>query len=260
MTLAVEAEGLTRRFGEHVAVERVTLRVPQGRIFGLLGLNGAGKSTTIKMLTGLLPPTEGSARVLGHDVAREPLEVRRRVGLLGDDGGDSRPSWSAREFLAYFAALEEVPPARVEETLDLVGLEPPWRARPMGKYSTGMRRRVELARALVGRPRVLFLDEPTRGLDLPAKRQMWALMRTLAERDKATIFVSSHEVNEILALCQDLAVLHRGRLTYEGSVHALGADPAAFEERLVELLEGRAAPAAPAERRRGTTFTVVARE
>ena len=249
MTDAVETRLLTRSFGPHLAVDRVSLRVPQGRIFGYLGLNGAGKSTTIKMLATLLPPTSGSARVMGHDVVAEPLAVRRLIGLVGDDGGESRPSWSAREFVSYFAGLQGLPDrkARVEAVLGAVGLEEAWRRRPMGAYSTGMKRRAELARALLGEPRVLFLDEPTRGLDLPAKRQVWELLRGLS-RQGVTVFVSSHEVAEILALCEDLAVIAKGRLSHCGPTGALGREPEEFERRLIPLLEGA---------RRETSFTVV---
>lgn len=240
MTTAVEVQDLTRIFGRHTALDAVSFEVEEGAIFGYLGLNGAGKSTTIKILSTLLPPTRGRARILGHDVQREPLDVRRLIGMVGDDGGESRPGWSAREFLDHFATLEGVDEARVEEALDLVRFEPKWRSRAMGSYSTGMRRRVEVARALLSRPRVLFLDEPTRGLDLPAKRQLWDLLRDLARVERTTIFLSSHEVNEILALCQDLAVLHAGRLKFLGRASALGSTPAEFEERLIALLEGRA--------------------
>lgn len=255
--LAIETRGLTRRFGTFTAVDGLDLKVAEGEIFGLLGLNGAGKSTTIKMLCGLLPPTSGEARVLGHDVEKNVLDVRGLVGLLGDDGGESRPSWSAREFLDYFATLSSLPAQRIDEVLDLVALEPEWRKRPMGSYSTGMRRRVELARALLPAPRVLFLDEPTRGLDLPGKRAMWRMMQDLAATQRVTILVSSHEVNEIQALCRRVAVMHKGRLTFDGNLSALGSDPKEFEERLVALLEG--APQ-PTPVRRTTQFEVVTRD
>lgn len=238
---AIVAENLTKRFGAHVAVDTLNLRVPRGRIFGYLGLNGAGKSTTIKMLTTLLRPSSGSAFVMGYDVEKEPMPVRNLIGLLGDEGGESRPQWTAREFVRYFAGLHDIedPRGAAERALDVVELDPDWRQRPMASYSTGMRRRVELARAIVADPRILFLDEPTRGLDLPAKRQSWELFRRLAKDEGVTIFLSSHEVAEILALCDELAVIAKGKLTYEGSAAELGPDSEKFERNLIPLLEDR---------------------
>ena len=243
MTYAVQTHALTRTFGSFTAVDRVDLAVEPGQVYGYLGLNGAGKSTTIKVLTTLLAPTSGRALVEGLDVARDPLAVRRVVGLVGDEGGESRPSWTPRELLGYFARLRALPDGkgRVEEALDAVGLDPAWRGKALGNHSTGMKRRVEIARALLGRPRVLFLDEPTRGLDLPAKRETWDLLRRLAEEEGVTVFLSSHEVAEIQALCRSLAVIAKGRLAYEGPAAKLGADPQAFESSLLRLLAPGAA-------------------
>lgn len=240
MHSAIETRDLTRTFGDHVAVDRVTLTVPWGRIHGYLGLNGAGKTTTIKMLTTLLAPTGGSARVAGHDVAREPLRVRDAIGLVGDEGGASRPSWTANEYVGYFARVRGLhdPRQAVADALDAVGLEPRWRRRAIGTYSTGMTRRVGIARALLGNPRVLFLDEPTRGLDLPAKRETWALLRRLVAGGDVTVFLSSHDAAEIRALCQDLTVIARGRLAYSGPTAGLGRDEGEFEAELVRLLQG----------------------
>ena len=153
----------------------MTLRIPKGQLYGFLGLNGAGKTTTIRVLTTLLPPTAGTARLWGHDVVADPLAVRRLVGLVSDETSESQSTWTAREYLSYFARIRQLadPPGDVERLLDDVGLEPRFRGKLLGTYSTGMKRRVEIARALMGRPKVLFLDEPTRGLDLPAKREMW---------------------------------------------------------------------------------------
>ena len=147
--------------------------MPKGQLYGFLGLNGAGKPTTIRILTTLLPPSGDSARIWGHDIVREPLAVRRLVGLVSDETSESQSDWMAREYLAYFARIRGLPdvPMLVEQSLDRVGLDARFRGRLIGTYSTGMKRRVEIARALLGQPKVLFLDEPTRGLDLPAKRE-----------------------------------------------------------------------------------------
>ena len=239
---AIETRHLTRKFGDFVAVDDVSLDVPEGTIYGYLGLNGAGKSTTIKMLAGLLAPTDGLARIAGHDVETDAFAVRSLVGLVGDEGGESRPSWTAEEYVRYFASLRGLPrPAdETRRVLDLVGLEPAWRRRVIGNHSTGMKRRVELARALLGGPRVLFLDEPTRGLDLPAKRETWDLLRELAREEQVTVFLSSHDASEIQGLCDSLSVIARGRLTYSGRAAPLGRDPQAFEESLIRLLRGDA--------------------
>lgn len=251
MALAVETVDLTRRYGQHVVLDRVNLRVQEGAVFGYLGLNGAGKTSTIKILCTLLRPSEGVARVGGHDVVADPVEVRRVIGLVGDEGGESQPWWTAREYVRYTAALRGVGDARgaAEAALDAAGLDAAWRGRPIGAFSAGMKRRTEIARALVGKPRILFLDEPTRGLDLPGKRQVWDILLDLARQENVTVFVSSHEVAEIQALCQEIATIAGGRLTYRGPASSLGDSAEAFERRLLALLDGT----------RRTTFTPVSR-
>jgi ABC-2 type transport system ATP-binding protein len=235
---AVELDGLTRRFGGFVAVDHVTLKIPKGQLYGFLGLNGAGKTTTIRVLTTLLPPSAGTAKLWGHDVIEDPLAVRKLVGLVSDETSESQSTWTAREYLSYFARIRHVPDpdAEVERILDDVGLDARFRGKLIGTYSTGMKRRVEIARALMGNPKVLFLDEPTRGLDLPAKREMWNLLRRLAASEKVTTFLSSHDAQEIRSLCSRISVIARGRLVFTGETGQLGDDLDAFEERLVELL------------------------
>ena len=235
---AIETEGLTRRFGDFVAVDSVTLRIPKGQLYGFLGLNGAGKTTTIRMLTTLLPPSAGTAKLWGHDVAKEPLAVRRLVGLVSDETSESQSAWTAREYLSYFARVRHVPKPEeeVERILDDVGLDAKFRGKLIHTYSTGMKRRVEIARALMGRPKVLFLDEPTRGLDLPAKRGMWALLRRLATTESVTTFLSSHDAQEIRTLCSEISVIARGRLVHTGPAQEMGGDIDTFEERLVAML------------------------
>jgi ABC-2 type transport system ATP-binding protein len=239
---AVEVADLTRSFGTFTAVDHLSLSIPKGQLYGFLGLNGAGKTTTIRVLTTLLPPSGGTARVWGHDVARDPLAVRRLVGLVSDETSESQSTWTAREYLGYFARLRRLPgpEAHVEALLDDVGLDVRFRGSNIGTYSTGMKRRVEIARALMGSPKVLFLDEPTRGLDLPAKREMWNLLRRLAATQDVTTFLSSHDAHEIRTLCQQISVIAKGRLVYSGPTADLGADLDQFEERLIELLTQKA--------------------
>lgn len=235
---AIEMDGLTRRFRDFVAVDRLTMKIPKGQLYGFLGLNGAGKTTTIRMLTTLLPPSSGTARLWGHDVTRQPLDVRKLVGLVSDETSESQSTWTAREYLSYFARIRHMPhPAReVERILDDVGLDPKFRGKLICTYSTGMKRRVEIARALMGRPKVLFLDEPTRGLDLPAKRDMWSLLRRLAATESVTTFLSSHDAQEIRTLCSEISVIAGGRLVHTGATCEMGGDIDAFEERLIGML------------------------
>jgi ABC-2 type transport system ATP-binding protein len=244
---AIEMEGLTRRFGDFVAVDNVTLRIPKGQLYGFLGLNGAGKTTTIRMLTTLLPPSSGTAKLWGHDVVKEPLAVRQLVGLVSDETSESQSTWTAREYLSYFARIRHMPnpEKEVERILDDVGLDGKFRGKLIHTYSTGMKRRVEIARALMGRPKVLFLDEPTRGLDLPAKRDMWSFLRRLAATENVTTFLSSHDAQEIRRLCSEISVICKGRLVHTGPTQELGGDIDAFEERLIGMLtqSERAEPA-----------------
>jgi ABC-2 type transport system ATP-binding protein len=244
---AIEMDGLTRRFGDFVAVDHVTLKIPKGQLYGFLGLNGAGKTTTIRMLTTLLPPSAGTAKVWGHDVLREPLAVRKLVGLVSDETSESQSTWTAREYLSYFARVRHLPnpDGEVERILDDVGLEGKFRGKLIRTYSTGMKRRVEIARALMGRPKVLFLDEPTRGLDLPAKRDMWSLLRRLAATESVTTFLSSHDAQEIRTLCSEISVIARGRLVHTGATREMGGDIDAFEERLIGMLTQSEPPEPP---------------
>lgn len=243
---AIEMDGLTRRFGDFLAVDGVTLKIPKGQLYGFLGLNGAGKTTTIRILTTLLPPSSGTAKLWGHDVVQEPLAVRKLVGLVSDETSESQSTWTAREYLSYFARIRRLRDAReeVERLLDDVGLAAKFRGKLISTYSTGMKRRVEIARALMGRPKVLFLDEPTRGLDLPAKRDMWRLLQRLAATESVTTFLSSHDAQEIRSLCSEISVIARGRLVHTGRTRELGADIDTFEERLVGMLT----ESAPSER------------
>jgi ABC-2 type transport system ATP-binding protein len=235
---AIEMDGLTRRFGDFVSVDGVTLNLPKGQLYGFLGLNGAGKTTTIRMLTTLLPPSAGTAKVWGHDVTKEPLAVRKLVGLVSDETSESQSAWTAREYLSYFARIRHMrnPGEEVERILDDVGLDAKFRGKLIRTYSTGMKRRVEIARALMGRPKVLFLDEPTRGLDLPAKRDMWSLLRRLAATESVTTFLSSHDAQEIRTLCSEISVIAGGRLVHTGVTREMGGDLDAFEECLIGML------------------------
>ena len=219
-SLAVIATaGLTRAFGALLAVDHLTLSVPQGSIFGLVGPNGAGKSTTLKMLTTLLPPSGGSARVAGFDVAKRPREVRSRIGyvpqLLSADGG-----LTGYENLMVFARLYNVPRGerreRIRLGLEMMGLQEAAHTL-VKRYSGGMIRRLEIAQAVLHRPSVLFLDEPTVGLDPVARRAVWEHVRELRDRFNTTVLLTTHYMEEADELCDGVAIMHLGRVAALGS-------------------------------------------
>lgn len=241
---AIEVRQLSHRYGDAPALREVNLAVPRGCIYGYLGLNGAGKSTTIRILTTLLEPTGGQARIMGLDPVINPVAVRSIIGLVCDDVDALQRGWSARELLDYFGRARGFRHRRagIEQLFELVGIPADLRNRPIGSLSTGMKRRVELARAMQGRPQVLFLDEPTRGLDIPARHDMWKLFKRLADEYGVTVFLSSHDAQEIQALCQQLSVIRQGTLVYTGSPERLGKDPGLFERNLLRLLEGEVQP------------------
>ncbi len=200
------------------AVDDVSFTVPAGQIFGLLGPNGAGKSTTIKILCTLLRPSQGLARVAGHDVVTEPANVRRSLGLIFQDPAvDDR--LTARENLKIHCMIYGVPRAdrraRIEDGLAWIGLTSEANQR-VRTFSGGMRRRLEVARALLHRPRVLFLDEPTSGLDPQTRRAMWDRLHELRQREQLTIFLTTHYMEEA-ENCDRLAIIDHGKLVAEGS-------------------------------------------
>lgn len=233
--LAIEMQGLTLRFGELIAVDGLDCRIAEGEIFGLLGANGAGKTSTIKMLTTLLPPSDGTARVAGFDIVHDPAEVRRHIGyvpqMLSADG-----ALTGSENLLLSARLYRVPHGmraqRVTEALRFMGLSDAAH-RLVKTYSGGMIRRLELAQAMLHRPRVLFLDEPTIGLDPMARHSVWERLAELNRTYRVTILLTTHDMEEAEHLCTDLAILHDGRIAVRGEPARLKAsisDHATLEE------------------------------
>src|ERR687884_172114 len=210
---------LRRRSLDVEAVRGVSFEVGEGELFGLLGPNGAGKTTTIKMLITLLIPTAGTARVLGYDVVEHPREVRRRIGYVfgGERGVYER--LSGYDNLRYFAELYGVPPRvqrqRIEELLELVGLKGREHERAEG-YSRGMKQRLHVARGLLHDPQVLFLDEPTIGLDPVGARELRATISSLVDAGK-TVLLTTHYMFEADALCDRIAVISRGEIVAEGT-------------------------------------------
>jgi ABC-2 type transport system ATP-binding protein len=222
---AVEATGLTRTFGTVVAVDHIDLHVRRDEVFGLLGPNGAGKTTTIKMLITLLPPTSGTASVAGHDVVHDAGGVRRSIGfvpqLLSADG-----ALTGRENLLLSARLYHLPrderDDRIAASLTFMGLTDV-ADRLVRTYSGGMVRRLELAQAMLHRPAVLFLDEPTVGLDPTARGAVWEHVRGLRERDGTTILLTTHYMEEADVLCDRVAVMHQGKVAAVGTPTELKA-------------------------------------
>ncbi len=221
----IETFALTRRFHSLVAVDRLDLTVAHGTIFGLLGPNGAGKSTTLKMLTTLLVPSSGAASIGGFDIVHEPGAVRRRIGyvpqLLSADGG-----LTGRENLMLSAKLyglsREQRSARIDEALAFMGLESA-AGDLVSTYSGGMIRRLEVAQALLHRPLVLFLDEPTIGLDPIARRAVWERLRESRVQYGTTILLTTHDMEEADELCDTIAILHQGRVAAQGAPAELKA-------------------------------------
>jgi ABC-2 type transport system ATP-binding protein len=215
---AIEIEGLTKRFGATTAVDGITLRVPKGAVYGFLGPNGSGKTTTLGMLTGLIPADAGSARIAGRDVASDPTEALRVVGALVEEPA-FYPYLSGRRNLDLIARLTDAPRAAVEATLARVGLADAADKKYKG-YSQGMKRRLGLAAALLPDPDVLILDEPANGLDPAGQQEVRAFLRDFAAAGK-TVLVSSHILHDVQASCTHAAILRRGRVVVEGPMDTL---------------------------------------
>ena len=227
---AVLCRGLRHRFGEHVALDGVDLIVYPSEVFGLLGPNGAGKTTTLRILNTLLPLQEGSAEVFGYPVDRSPMSVRRLLGYVPQQLS-IEAALTGRENVAWFARLFDVPrrerPGRVAEALDTMGLSDA-ADRLAGTYSGGMVRRLELAQALVNRPALLILDEPTVGLDPLARDGVWQRVYELRAQTGMTVLLTTHYMEEADALCDRVALMHLGTIRDEGPPEelkrALGPD------------------------------------
>ncbi|MFP3505950.1 ribosome-associated ATPase/putative transporter RbbA [Burkholderia sp. SIMBA_062] len=236
---AIEADALTMRFGDFVAVDHVSLQIRRGEIFGFLGSNGCGKSTTMKMLTGLLPASEGTATLFGRPVAADDIDTRRRVGYMSQ-GFSLYGELTVRQNLVLHARLfgvaEADVPARVTEMVERFGLADALDSLPE-RLPLGMRQRLSLGVAMVHKPELLILDEPTSGVDPVARDEFWRLMIELARNDRVTIFISTHFMNEA-ARCDRISLMHAGRVLASAApeelVRARGA--ATLEEAFIGYL------------------------
>ncbi|GLU31629.1 ribosome-associated ATPase/putative transporter RbbA [Trinickia caryophylli] len=247
--IAIEAHDLTMKFGEFVAVDHVSLRIRQGEIFGFLGSNGCGKTTTMKMLTGLLPATEGSATLFGRPVDSRDIHTRTRVGYMSQ-AFSLYTELTVRQNLVLHARLFHVPeadvPARVQDMTARFGLQDVLDALP-DSLPLGMRQRLSLAVAMVHRPELLILDEPTSGVDPIARDTFWQLMIDLARHDRVTIFISTHFMNEA-ERCDRISLMHAGRVLASGEPAELvrRRHAATLEEAFIGyLVEAENASAAP---------------
>jgi ABC-2 type transport system ATP-binding protein len=231
-TYAVLSEGLEKRFGEVEALRGLDLAVERGTVCGILGPNGAGKTTAVRLLTTLLRPDAGSARVAGHDLLREAAAVRRAIGVTGQyasvDG-----DLTGRQNLRLFARLHRVrgPAGRADELLERFGLTEA-ADRPASTWSGGMRRRLDLAASLVRRPEVLFLDEPTTGLDPASRNSVWDAVRAL-KGDGTTVLLTTQYLEEADQLADDIALVDRGRVAHTGSPRHLKALIGSYAEVVV---------------------------
>jgi ABC-2 type transport system ATP-binding protein len=220
--LAVHANGLTKRYGDTLAVDRLDLDVPTGEFFGLLGPNGSGKTTTIHMLSTLVRPTSGDALVAGHDIGRSGVKVRGAIGVVFQDSALDRTLsvWENLRFAGMLAGMAgALIRARTDELLDLFGLGDK-RDQPVGSLSGGMRRAVDIARGVIHRPQVLFLDEPTIGLDLPNRKKIWRFIERLRAQTGMTVLLTTHYLEEA-ANCNRVAFIKRGRIVKSGAPQTL---------------------------------------
>ena len=245
---AVETFELVKQFGDFVAVDHLNLQVNRGSFFGFLGPNGAGKSTTIKMLTGLLAPTGGTLNVLGFDVSVQPMEVKRRIGVVPEDlnlferlTGAEMLSFTGR---MYGLGRDEIA-QRSKELLDLMELQHEPR-KLIVEYSHGMKKKLSLACALIHRPEILFLDEPFEGVDAIASRTLKDLLSRLTARG-LTVFLTSHVLEIVERLCSDIAIIAQGKLLASGSLNELrkgirleddGQGPVSLEEYFIHVVGG----------------------
>ena len=242
---SIITQGLTKRFGDLVAVDGLDLAVREGEFFGFLGPNGAGKSTTIKMLCGLLRPNAGRMVVAGYDAATHPLEVKRNIGVLPEEIA-LYERLTGEEFLVFAARMHGLPleeaRRRCEELLDLLELTEA-RGKLIVDYSMGMKKKTAFAAALIHRPKVMFLDEPFNGIDPVSVRAIRNVLRHLTERG-TTIFFTTHVMEVVERLCTRVAVINRGKIVGDGNLAELrakaeaGAD-SSLEDIFLKLVEAR---------------------
>jgi ABC-2 type transport system ATP-binding protein len=219
----IEAEGLTKKYGHQIAVNDLNLKICEGEVFGFLGPNGAGKTTTILMFLGLTEPTSGKVRVIGFDPTRDPFHVKEKVGYLPENVG-FYDDMDARQNLRYIARLNRIPDkissASIDESLKVVGLFEE-AGKKVGIYSKGMRQRLGIAEVLIKEPKLIFLDEPTIGLDPDGTNRMLDLINSLSREKNITIFLSSHLLDQVQRICDRVGIMIKGDLVAMGPIEEL---------------------------------------
>ncbi|MGJ8560705.1 MAG: ABC transporter ATP-binding protein [Litorimonas sp.] len=221
METAIETQGLTRHFGDVRAVNGIDLHVPQGSVFGFLGPNGSGKTTTIRLLLGLIHADAGSVQINGFDIRTQRSAALAKVGAIVENPA-LYPNLTGREVLRITAVLLKLDTLEIDRVLEIVDLQKPADRRVRG-YSLGMRQRLALARALMGNPKLLMLDEPTNGLDPAGIADMRRLIKTLPEQSGTTVFVSSHQLSEMEQMTDHVALIKSGGLLFQGRLDTLMA-------------------------------------
>lgn len=219
----IEIKGLSKHFKDKKAVDNISFTVNPGEIVGLLGENGAGKTTALRMIATMLKPTSGTVEVMGHDITKEPNEVRKEIGILfgGEVGLYDR--LTARENIKYFADLNNIDPKESKESIDrlakLLDMEE-YIDKRVGKFSRGMKQKVAIARSIVHNPKVMLFDEPTIGLDVTSSKIVQDFIIKCQKENKSIIF-SSHSMQEVERLCHRIVIIHKGKIVEDGTIEAL---------------------------------------
>jgi ABC-2 type transport system ATP-binding protein len=221
--MIIEAEELTKKYNSMIAVNHLTLQIKAGEVFGFLGPNGAGKTTTLLMFLGLTEPTYGKVRVCGFDPTRQPIQVKERVGYLPENIGFYE-DMNARQNLHFVARLNRIPDEisdkRIDDLLNVVGLLEEAKKK-VGNYSKGMRQRLGIAEVLIKEPKIVFLDEPTIGLDPDGTNRMLDLIRSLSRDKNITVFLSSHLLDQVQRICDRIGIMIKGRLVVSGPIEEI---------------------------------------
>jgi ABC-2 type transport system ATP-binding protein len=237
--LIIETEGLTKKYDSYTAVNSLTLQIREGEVFGFLGPNGAGKTTTLLMFLGLTEPTSGKVRVAGLNPARDPLRIKEKVGYLPENVG-FYDDMDARQNLRYVARLNRIPDhistKRIGELLKMVGLLEE-SGKKVGTYSKGMRQRLGIAEVLVKDPKIIFLDEPTIGLDPDGTNRMLDLIRSLSKDKNITVFLSSHMLEQMQKICDRVGIMIKGSLVAVGPIEELAKKKLGVEKENYTLEE-----------------------
>ncbi len=237
--MIVETEDLTKKYGARTAVDRLNIQIEEGEVFGFLGPNGAGKTTTLLMFLGLTEPTSGRAKVLGFDPTREPFKVKEQVGYLPENVG-FYDDMDARQNLGYIARLNRIPKEvaekRIDYWLEMVGLSGE-ATKKVGTYSKGMRQRLGIAEVLIKEPKLVFLDEPTIGLDPDGTNRMLDLIQSLSKEKKITIFLSSHLLDQVQRICDRVGIMINGKLVALGPIEELAKKKLGLDQQDYTLEE-----------------------